>query len=81
MTKLQKTKTSIKEIEMKLKIKKNKNYNFKTKKREREDKCVFYMSWKRKEGEKTNNIGDNSTTTSRHGPFCVAKGIVAHSKR
>ena len=50
MTKLQKTKTSIKEIKTKLKIKKNKNYNFKTKKRE--DKCVFYMSWERKEGEK-----------------------------
>jgi hypothetical protein len=43
MTKLQKTKKSIKEIKTKLKIKKNKNYNFKTKKK-REDKCVFYMS-------------------------------------
>jgi len=42
--------------------------------------CVLYVR-ERKEGEKTNNIGDNLTTTSRHGPFCVAKGIVAHSER
>jgi vacuolar-type H+-ATPase subunit D/Vma8 len=79
MTKLQKTKTSIKEIKTKLKIKKIRTTILKQK-RERINVCFICHEREKKE-KKTNNVGGNSTTTSRHGPFCVAKGIVAHSER